>query len=899
MPVRTPRLELSGLEPFALTDEIPFVNVGERTNVTGSAKFRRLVNNGEYAEALDVARQQVENGAQVIDINMDDGLLDGVAAMTTFCNLIASEPDIARVPVMVDSSKFEVIEAGLRCLQGKAIVNSISLKEGEEAFRAQAQTCLDYGAAVIVMAFDEQGQADTAQRKVEIATRAYRLLVDEIGFPPEDIIIDPNIFAVATGIEEHDRYGLDFIEATAAITSSLPYVNVSGGVSNLSFSFRGNEPVREAMHSVFLFHAIQAGMRMGIVNAGQLAVYEQIDPNLRELCEDVVLARRPDAAERLLEEAVKFQGEGRTADDSAKLEWREWAVDKRIEHALVNGITAFIEDDVEAARQGLGRAVEVIEGPLMAGMNVVGDLFGAGKMFLPQVVKSARVMKQAVAYLTPFIEAEAEAGAEVSRAGTVVMATVKGDVHDIGKNIVGVVLGCANYEIVDLGVMVPAQRILDTAKEVGADIIGLSGLITPSLDEMVNVASEMERQGFSTPLLIGGATTSRLHTSLKIDPAYGGPVVHVADASRASAVISSLMSEGSGRQTFLDELAVDYARVTASHQRAVDRRARLPLAKARANALVATFDETTVVTPSFTGIRVFDDYDVAELAEYIDWTPFFRTWGVRGQFPDVLDDPELGEAARPLWDDAQAMLRRIIDEKWLRPQAIVGFWPANADGDDIVVWTDDTRGSVRTKLFGLRQQAERSDGKANLSVSDFVAPVGAGVDDHIGGFVVTAGHEEMAIAARFEAAGDDYSSIMLKALADRLAEAFAERMHQRVRIELWGYSPDEDLGPDDLLREAYHGIRPAPGYPCQPDHSEKVTLFELLDAPAQIGVTLTETFAMNPGSTVSGLYFAHPESKFFGVGKITHEQLEDYSARKGWTIEEGERHLAPLLDDGT
>jgi len=894
VPTRTPRLELSGLEPFALTEDIPFVNVGERTNITGSARFRRLIKDNEYGEALSVALQQVENGAQIIDVNMDDGLIDGVEAMTTFLNLIASEPDIARVPIMIDSSKFEVIEAGLQCVQGKPIVNSISMKEGEEAFLDQARTCLDYGAAVIVMAFDEIGQADTVDRKVDIARRAYHLLVDEVGFPPEDIIIDPNVFAVATGIEEHNRYGLDFIEATDRITNELPHVNISGGVSNLSFSFRGNEPVREAMHSVFLLKAIGVGMRMGIVNAGQLAVYEQIDPELRELCEDVVLARREDATERLLDAAARFAGDGAEAVDPAAAEWRSWDVERRIDHALVNGINAFIEADVEEARTAAARAVDVIEGPLMSGMNTVGDLFGAGKMFLPQVVKSARVMKQAVAHLTPYIEAEGEVGA-ASKAGTVLLATVKGDVHDIGKNIVGVVLGCSNYEVIDLGVMVPSQTILDTAKEHDVDVIGLSGLITPSLDEMVRVASDMERLGYQVPLLIGGATTSRLHTSLKIDPAYNGPVVHVGDASRASGVISSLLST-TQREGFLDELRTDYDRVRASHARAAVERDRVGIEVARANRLPATFDATTVSEPTFTGTRVFDHVEVADLVPYIDWTPFFRTWGIRSKFPEVLTDPEFAEAARPLYDDALAMLDRIVAECWFRPKAVVGFWPAQADGDDIVVYADRSRTEERARLHGIRQQATKPAGTANLSLSDFVAPVDSGVADWIGGFVVTAGPEEIEIAERFEADNDDYSSILLKALADRIAEAFAEWMHERARIELWAHAPDESFTPEELLKERFVGIRPAPGYPSQPDHTEKATLFDLLDAPNAVGVELTESFAMWPGSSVSGLYFAHPDAKYFGVGKIKRDQLADYAARKGWTVEEAEQHLAPILD---
>ena len=894
IPERSRHLSLSGLEALELTEEIPFVNIGERTNVFGSAKFRRLIKEGDHAAAVEIARQQVEAGAQAIDVNMDEGLIDSAAEITTFLRLIAAEPDIARVPVVVDSSRFEVIEAGLACLQGKSVVNSISLKAGEAEFLQQARVCRDHGAAVIVMAFDEDGQADTVERRVEICRRAHRLLTEEVGFDEEDIIFDPNIFAVATGIAEHDRYGLDFIEATAEILRFAPRSNISGGVSNLSFSFQGNNVVREAMHSVFLVHAIRAGMRLAIVNAGQLALYDDLDPHLRELCEDVVLARRSDATERLLEAAPRFAGDGEVTVDPAAAEWRSWDVVRRLEHSLVNGITTFIDDDVEEARAAAERAVDVIEGPLMSGMNTVGDLFGAGKMFLPQVVKSARVMKQAVAYLTPFIESEGDVGS-AAKAGRVLLATVKGDVHDIGKNIVGVVLGCSNYEVIDLGVMVPAQTILDTAKERDADIVGLSGLITPSLDEMVRVASEMERLGFNTPLLIGGATTSRLHTSLKIDPAYHGPVVHVGDASRASGVISALLSN-TQREEFLAELEADYARVVESHARAKVERERVSIEAARANALHATFDETTVVEPTFTGTRVFDDYDLAELVDYIDWTPFFRTWGIRGKFPDVLTDPELSAAAKPLFDDATAMLDRIVSEQWFKPKAVVGFWPAHADGDDIVVYADETRSTERARLHGIRQQHAKADGKPNLSIADFVSPAGSGVADHVGGFVVTAGPEEIAIAERFEADGDDYSSILLKALADRLAEAFAERMHQRVRTELWGYAPDEAFSPDELLKERFQGIRPAPGYPAQPDHSEKVTLFDLLDAPAAIGVELTESFAMWPGSSVSGLYFAHPESKYFGVGKITADQVADYAARKGWTLDEARGHLAPILD---
>ncbi|MBK5334178.1 MAG: methionine synthase, partial [Ilumatobacteraceae bacterium] len=784
-------LHLAGLEPFTLTDNIPFVNVGERTNVTGSAKFRRLITNGDFAEALHVARDQVENGAQIIDVNMDEGLLDSKRAMITFLNLIAGEPDIARVPVMIDSSKFAVIEAGLECVQGKAVVNSISMKEGVDQFLNQARVCRDHGAAVIVMAFDENGQADTAARKVEICSRAFELLTTELDFPPEDIIFDPNIFAVATGIAEHDRYGLDFIEATAELRRRYPTSNVSGGVSNLSFAFRGNDQVREAMHSVFLYHAIANGMRLGIVNAGQLAVYEQIDRELRDLCEDVVLARRSDAAENLLVAATRYQDGKSDQGERAGQEWRDWDIDKRLEHALVNGITEFIEEDVEESRVRLQSPVSVIEGPLMDGMNLVGDLFGSGRMFLPQVVKSARVMKQAVAYLTPFLEADraalVAAGGEVTSSsnGTAVLATVKGDVHDIGKNIVGVVLGCANYEIIDLGVMVPAQKILDTAREHDAQIIGLSGLITPSLDEMVHVASEMQRQDFTIPLLVGGATTSRIHTALRVTPAYSnGAVVHVADASRAVGVISKLLSDDK-RGDYLADLDVEYQRVIEAHERAEVERNRISLDDARANAGSFMFDESTVVAPTYTGVRTFDQIDLADLVPYIDWTPFFHTWGLRGRYPTILTDAEFGEAARPLFDDAQRMLDQIVTGRWFVPKAVVGFWPAHRDGDDIVLPQHGQR------LHGLRQQLKRRDGKPNVSISDFIAPADAGVTDHIGAFAVTAGPEEVAIADRYAAAGDDYSSILVKSLADRFAEALAEHMHAVARRTLWGYAPDE------------------------------------------------------------------------------------------------------------
>ncbi len=888
-------LRLSGLEPFTLTPDIPFVNVGERTNVTGSARFRKLIVNRDYATALEVARDQVENGAQIIDVNMDEGLIDSKAAMVEFLNLIASEPDIARVPVMIDSSKWEVIEAGLHCVQGKSVVNSISLKEGEAQFREQARLCLAYGAAVVVMAFDEAGQADTFARKTEICARAYRILVEEVGFPPEDIIFDPNIFAVATGIEEHNNYGVDFIEATRWIRANLPHAHVSGGVSNLSFSFRGNEPVREAMHAVFLYHAIQAGMNMGIVNAGQLAVYDQIDPELREACEDVVLNRRADATERLLDLAERFRG-GAREEKVRDLAWREWPVENRLEHALVNGIVEFIESDTEEARQAADKPLDVIEGPLMAGMNVVGDLFGAGKMFLPQVVKSARVMKQAVAILLPYMEEEKRRNGGTGRqsAGKVLMATVKGDVHDIGKNIVGVVLACNNYEIIDLGVMVPPQKILQVAREEDVDVIGLSGLITPSLDEMVHLASEMEREGFELPLLIGGATTSKVHTAVKIAPRYSGAAVHVLDASRAVGVVGALLSPAQQAE-YVAGVRSEYAEVMARHERAERAKERLPLAKARANAMVIDWEGYSVATPEFTGSRVMDDWDLAEIARYIDWTPFFQTWEMKGVYPKILDDEKQGEAARALFDDAQAMLARIIDERWFSPRAVVGFWPANAVGDDIRLYSDEGRREALAMLHTLRQQHAKRPGRPNLALADFVAPEGR-ASDYVGGFVVTAGPEEVAIAEAFDRANDNYAAIMVKALADRCAEAMAEMLHERVRREFWGYAPDEAFRPEELIGEPYRGIRPAPGYPAQPDHTEKRTLFRLLDAEAATGVTLTESMAMWPGSSVSGLYIGHPDSYYFGVAKVERDQVADYAARKGWEIAEAERWLAPVLN---
>ena len=894
-----PLLRLSGLEPFVLTKDIPFVNVGERTNVTGSAKFRKLITNRDYATALDVARDQVENGAQIIDINMDEGLIDSKQAMIDFLNLVAAEPDIARVPIMIDSSKWEVIEAGLKCVQGKPIVNSISLKEGEESFLHQAGLCLAYGAAVVVMAFDEDGQADSFERKIEICARAYKILTEQVGFPPEDIIFDPNVFAVATGIEEHDNYGVDFIEATRWIRENLPHCHISGGVSNLSFSFRGNEPVREAMHAVFLYHAIKVGMDMGIVNAGQLAVYDQIDPELREACEDVVLNRTPKsggtATENLLDIAERFKG-GAREEKKRDLSWREWSVEKRLEHALVNGITEFVEEDTEEARQAADRPLHVIEGPLMDGMNVVGDLFGAGKMFLPQVVKSARVMKQAVAVLLPYMEEEKRqsGGGGKDTAGTVLMATVKGDVHDIGKNIVGVVLACNNFEIIDLGVMVPPQKILEEARAHNVDVIGLSGLITPSLDEMVHLASELEREGFDIPLLIGGATTSKVHTAVKISPQYSrNQAIYVTDASRAVGVVSSLLSD-TQRDTYIADIRSEYNEVAERHERAERAKTRLPLAAARANAMQIDWSDYSVEAPEFTGAQVVEDWDLAEIARYIDWTPFFQTWELKGVYPRILEHEKYGEAARALLKDAQAMLEQIISEEWFKPRAVVGFWPANRHGDDIRLFTDETRAQELATLYTLRQQTSKRKNSPNLAMADFVAP--EGVADWVGGFVVTTGPEEVAIAEAFEKAGDDYSAIMVKALADRYAEAMAEMLHERVRRDYWGYAPDEAFAPEELIGEPYRGIRPAPGYPAQPDHTEKLTLFRLLDAEATTGVELTESMAMWPGSSVSGIYIGHPDAYYFGVAKVEQDQVAEYADRKGMPLEEVERWLTPILN---
>lgn len=874
-----------------------FVMVGERTNVTGSARFRKLIEANDYAAALEVARQQVENGANMLDVNMDEGMLDSEAAMVTFLNLIAAEPDISRVPIMIDSSKWTVIEAGLKCVQGKAVVNSISLKEGEGPFLDHARKVRRYGAAVVVMAFDEQGQAETAERKFEICRRAYKLLIEQAGFPPEDIIFDPNIFAVATGIEEHNDYARAYIDATRRIKAELPYVHVSGGVSNLSFAFRGNERVREAMHSVFLYHAIQAGMDMGIVNAGQLALYDDIEPELRELVEDVILNRRPDATDRLLEAAERYKG-GEAKQREVDLSWRDQPVADRLVHALVHGIGTYIEEDTEEARASAQRPLHVIEGPLMKGMNVVGDLFGSGKMFLPQVVKSARVMKQAVAYLMPFMEKEKEelGLAQGEPAGKVLLATVKGDVHDIGKNIVGVVLQCNNYQVTDLGVMVPAQKILDTAREMKADIIGLSGLITPSLDEMCHVAAEMEREGFDLPLLIGGATTSRVHTAVKISPNYRrSQAIYVTDASRAVGVVSSLMSPEE-RPKAIAKVREEYRTMAESYARGQAEKRRTSLAEARANKLKLDWAGYTPPKPTFLGTRSFKAYDLAELARYIDWTPFFHAWELKGTYPRILNDDKYGEAARQLFDDAQAMLKQLIAEKWLTANAVVGFWPANSVGDDIEIYTDDTRTKRLATLHTIRQQMAREAGKPNLALADHIAPKETGLKDYVGGFAVTAGIGEEDVARRFERANDDYSKILVKALADRLAEAFAEALHAKVRRELWAYAPDEQLSNEQLIAEDYAGIRPAPGYPAQPDHTEKRTLFELLKAEQATGLKLTESYAMWPAAAVSGLYFAHPEARYFGVGKIGRDQVEDYAARKGWTVEEAERWLAPILN---
>jgi 5-methyltetrahydrofolate--homocysteine methyltransferase len=882
---------LSGLEPLVITPELLFVNVGERTNVTGSAQFRKLVKEERYDEAVEVARQQVANGAQILDVNMDEGLIDSEKAMSRFLNLIASEPDIARIPVMVDSSKWSVIEAGLQCLQGKGVVNSISLKEGEDVFIEHARKVLRYGAAAVVMAFDEQGQADTCERKVAICTRAYRILTEQVGFPPEDIIFDPNIFAIATGIEEHDNYAVDFIEATRIIKRTLPHCHVSGGVSNVSFSFRGNETVRQAIHAVFLYHAIKAGMDMGIVNAGALLIVDDLDPELRERVEDVVLNRRKDATERLLEIAERYKGKkGEVKVED--LAWRGKSVRERLSHALVHGIDQYVETDTEEARAQSTRPLDVIEGPLMDGMNVVGDLFGAGKMFLPQVVKSARVMKKAVAYLLPYIEAEKERTGDVGKSnGKIVMATVKGDVHDIGKNIVGVVLACNNFDVVDLGVMVPAQTILDRARAENADLIGLSGLITPSLEEMSHVAREMQRQGFEMPLLIGGATTSRAHTALKIDPHYSAPTVWVKDASRAVGVAQSLISRDM-RAGFVAANDADYAEIRQRHKNRGDAKRLVSLEKARGQKFDGGWDEYTPPAPKQPGLHVFDDYPLTELIEIIDWTPFFQAWELAGKYPAILNDEIVGKQATELYRDARAMLDKIVAEKWLTAKAVFGLWPAHSEGDDVMLSTENGQ----TRLHFLRQQTDKPADRPDFCLADFIAPKTSGKQDWIGAFAVTAGIGIEPHVARFEAAHDDYNAILLKALADRLAEAFAERLHQRVRTEFWGYASDEALDNEALIAEGYQGIRPAPGYPACPEHSEKAALFTLLDAGSNASMSLTESFAMLPTAAVSGYYFSHPRSQYFVVGRVSKEQAEDYARRKRVSLTQVERWLASNLD---
>ena len=888
IPEIKPECRLSGLEAFNIGEDSLFVNVGERANVTGSAKFKRLILNEEFEEALDICRAQVEDGAQVVDINMDEGMLDGKAAMVRFMNLIASEPDISRVPLMVDSSKWEIIEAGLKCTQGKAIVNSISLKEGKDNFIKYAHLCKRYGAAIIVMAFDEVGQADTQQRKIEICTDAYNILVNEVDFPPEDIIFDPNIFAVATGIEEHNNYGVDFIEATREITKNLPYAKISGGVSNVSFSFRGNNPVREAIHSVFLYHAVKAGMTMGIVNAGQLVVYDDIDPELKKAVEDVVLNSDAEAGERLVDIAGKFSGTGEIQENKRDLEWRTWSVEKRLEHSLVKGITEFIDEDTKEALEKLGRPILVIEGPLMDGMNVVGDLFGDGRMFLPQVVKSARVMKKSVAWLDPYLEEEKE-GCGVRTQGKILMATVKGDVHDIGKNIVGVVLSCNNYEIIDLGVMVPAETILETAIKENVDIIGLSGLITPSLDEMVFVAKEMTRRGFELPLLIGGATTSKAHTAVKIEPGYDKGVFYVKDASKAVGVATSLLSDKL-KPALVQSTKEEYEEVRV--RRAKKGKTKLiSLEAARKNKPKLKFDQIT--TPNKLGVHVFEDYDLNEIFEFIDWVPFFRTWELAGKFPDILTDEVVGESASALFKDAKAMFKKVMDEKLLQANAVVGIFPANSVNEDIEL--TDKNGKVLMTLNQLRQQLDKKGNTSNFCLSDFIAPKDGGVQDYMGAFAVTAGINIDPLVAAYEADHDDYNSIMIKAVADRFAEAFAEMMHYKFRTELWGYS-DEDFNNDEFIQEKYRGIRPAPGYPACPEHSEKEKIWALLDVEKNTGMTLTSSYAMLPTASVSGWYFAHPESRYFGVAKINQQQVEDYAKRKGVSVSDAERLLSPNLD---
>jgi 5-methyltetrahydrofolate--homocysteine methyltransferase len=889
-------LRLSGLEAVTVTPETNFVNVGERTNITGSPKFSKLILAEDFEGALTVARQQVEGGAQVIDINMDEGMIDSEATMVKFVNLVASEPDIAKLPIMIDSSKWTVIEAGLKCLQGKGIVNSISLKEGEDKFREYARKILSYGAAAVVMAFDEQGQADSFERRIEICQRCYLILINEVGFPPEDIIFDPNILTVATGLEEHNNYAVDFIDATRWIKQNLPYAKVSGGVSNISFSFRGNNVVREAMHSAFLYHAIKAGMDMGIVNAGMLEVYEEIPKPLLERVEDVLLNRRPDATERLVEfaDTIKSKGKEIVRDE----EWRKEPVEKRLSHALVKGIVEYLDEDVELARQQFDKPLEVIEGPLMDGMNIVGDLFGSGKMFLPQVVKSARVMKKAVAYLLPFIEEEKRTNVNANQranAGKVLLATVKGDVHDIGKNIVGVVLACNNFEIIDLGVMVPAQRIIEEAKKQQVDIIGLSGLITPSLDEMVNFAKEMERQGFSIPLIIGGATTSRIHVAVKVDPNYSGPAIHVLDASRSVTVCSSLMNRDQ-RDAYISNIKDEYAKAREAHLNKRNDKRFIGIEEARSLKLQINLNGAVPPKPAFTGTKVFTHFPLEELVPYIDWTPFFHTWELRGSYPKIFNDSTVGVEAKKLFDDAQQLLRQIVSEKLLQANAVIGFWPANSTGDDIELYTDDSRTEVLSRIHTLRQQSEKAKGEPYYALADFIAPKDSGVADYWGGFAVTAGIGCDELVARFEADHDDYNSIMAKAIADRLAEAFAEKMHELVRREYWGYAKNETLKTEELIKEEYQGIRPAPGYPACPDHTEKITLFKLLNAEENVGMHLTESLAMTPAAAVSGFYFAHPQSRYFGLGKISKDQVEDYAIRKGMDIETVERWMGPNLN---
>jgi len=901
IPQIEPFMRLSGLEAVTITPESIFVNVGERTNITGSPKFSKLILAEDYEAALTVARQQVEGGAQVIDINMDEGMIDSEAVMVKFLNLVASEPDIAKLPIMIDSSKWTVIEAGLKCIQGKGIVNSISLKEGEEKFKEQARKILSYGAATVVMAFDESGQADSLQRRIEICKRSYDILVNEVGFPPQDIIFDPNILTVATGLEEHNNYAVDFIEATRWIKQNLPYAKVSGGVSNISFSFRGNNTVREAMHSAFLYHAIKAGMDMGIVNAGMLEVYEEIPKNLLELVEDVLLNRRPDATERLVEfaDTIKSKGKEIVRDE----EWRKEPVAKRLSHALVKGIIEYLDDDVEEARQQYAKPLEVIEGPLMDGMNIVGDLFGAGKMFLPQVVKSARVMKKAVAYLLPFIELEKQrvidAGEDSSgsraNAGKVLMATVKGDVHDIGKNIVGVVLACNNFEVIDLGVMVPAQRIIEEAKKQNVDIIGLSGLITPSLDEMVHFAKEMEREGFTIPLIIGGATTSRIHAAVKVAPNYSGAAIHVLDASRSVTVCSSLMSKDN-RDAYIQGIKDEYEKAREAHLNKKSDKRFVSIDEARKSKFQISLDGDVAPKPTFTGTKVFENFPLEELLPYIDWTPFFHTWELRGSYPKIFADKFVGDEAKKLYDDAQVLLKKIVDEKLLQANGVIGFWPANSVGDDIELYTDESRKTLLTRIHTLRQQAEKVKGDPYYALSDFIATKESGVPDYFGGFAVTTGLGCDELVAKFEKDYDDYNSIMAKALADRLAEAFAEKMHELVRKEYWGYSKGEQLSTDDLIKEEYQGIRPAPGYPACPDHTEKTTLFELLKAEDNAHMHLTESLAMTPAASVSGFYFAHPQARYFGLGKISKDQVEDYAVRKNMPLEDVERWLGPNIN---